>query len=99
MSESEILSKASLVSVKWADVAGHAHANLMHASVGYHELLGEDEEDTPTQRSSVALSMERSWSFLNTRFPWACFLSEGTFKKVFKVHNAAVGAVEALSVM
>lgn len=49
--------------------------------------------------SSVAKSMERDWHHLMERFPWAQFLSDGAFKKVFKVWNNRCGAYEALSVM
>jgi hypothetical protein len=56
-------------------------------------------EDAEKPLHSVARSMERSWQYLNTLHPWGCFLSEGAFKKVYKVYNARVGVDEALSVM
>jgi serine/threonine protein kinase len=43
--------------------------------------------------------MERSWHFLNDKFPWATFLSEGAFKRVYRVWNSTVNAEEAVSVM
>ena len=48
---------------------------------------------------SIAKSMERSWHFLNDKFPWATFLSEGAFKRVYRVWNSTVSAEEAVSVM
>jgi len=52
-----------------------------------------------SMESSIAKSMERTWSFLNDKFPWAAFLSEGAFKRVYRVWNSSVGAEEAVSVM
>ena len=43
--------------------------------------------------------MKRPYTFLNDCYPWAAFLSEGAFKRVYRVHNKKVGAMEALSVM
>jgi hypothetical protein len=51
------------------------------------------------QHCSVAKSMHRQWDYLLDTFPWGCFLSEGTFKRVFRVWNPAVKAEEAISVM
>jgi hypothetical protein len=108
LTESELLCKTSLVSSLWADAATDAHARLMMASVGYSEASddADDElddpefiEDAEKPLHSVARSMERSWQYLNTLHPWGCFLSEGAFKKVYKVYNARVGVDEALSVM
>ena len=48
---------------------------------------------------SIAKSMERSWQFLNDKFPWATFLSEGAFKRVYRAWNSTVNAEEAVSVM
>jgi len=52
-----------------------------------------------TSTESIAKSMERSWHFLNHKFPWATFLSEGAFKRVYRVWNSTVNAEEAVSVM
>jgi hypothetical protein len=80
----------------------------MMTSVGYIEPSddADDELDEPElvdvsekPIQSVALSMERSWQYLNTLYPWGCFLSMGAFKRVYKVHNSRMGADEALSVM
>jgi serine/threonine protein kinase len=108
LNESELLSKASLVCTAWADAATSAHARLMMTSVGYVEPSDDvdDELDdievfdcSEKPISSVALSMQRSWQYLNNLYPWGCFLSEGAFKRVYKVHNSGVGVDEALSVM
>jgi hypothetical protein len=108
LNESELLCKASLVCTAWSDAATSAHARLMMTSVGYIEPSddADDELDEPElvdvsekPIQSVALSMERSWQYLNTLYPWGCFLSMGAFKRVYKVHNSRMGADEALSVM
>ena len=54
--------------------------------------------DAPVH-SSMAKSMERDWPYLMDRFPWAKFLSDGAFKRVYKVWNNQCRAYEALSVM
>ena len=65
----------------------------------------DDETDSVAVRSvspaysSVAKSMERDWSYLMHRFPWARFLSDGSFKRVYKVWNDSCRGYEALSVM
>ena len=102
LDESELLTKAALVSSAWADAATTTLAEMMVASVGYSECTEGDEDDVEEvsgTEASLPQSMQRDWVYLNTRFPWGCFLSEGAFKKVYKVHNTAVGAEEALSVM
>jgi hypothetical protein len=80
----------------------------MMTSVGYVEPSddADDEIDeaevfdcTEKPITSVALSMQRSWQYLHTLYPWGCFLSDGAFKRVYKVHNSRIGADEALSVM
>jgi serine/threonine protein kinase len=114
LSEHDLLCRASLVSTSWADAATHAHASLMLISVGcsasfaYSEdplsddvkSYDEDIECEPKEEcKTFAQSMMRSWDYLVTRFPWGTFLSEGAFKRVYKVWNSFVGAEEAVSVM
>lgn len=107
LTETEILCTASLVSTTWADAATAASVQRMIASVGHTEQedddgdIGEDEDTSLAlvEKSASFPSMDRSWSYLNTMFPWGCFLSEGAFKKVFKVHNSTTGQAEALSLM
>lgn len=92
LEEHELFVIASLVSTKWSDVATQSHAKLMLASVANcneEKLDGDD-----NTRSS-----RRSWNYLTTSFPWACFLSEGAFKRVYKVFNSTCQAEEAISVM
>ena len=62
---------------------------------------GEDEEMEEEERGmgSVAESMMKSWKWMGAAYPWGNFLSEGAFKRVYKVWNSAVGDVEAVSVM
>lgn len=106
--ERELLCTASAISTTWADAATVAHANIMLISVGCSTALaggdGYDSDDDSVQADdalvrSVSKSMERSWNFLTERFPWACYLSDGAFKRVYKVHNAASNSREAISVM
>jgi serine/threonine protein kinase len=115
LTEFDLLCGASLVSSSWADAVTDAHASLMFLSVGcsssfaYNEgeslgELGADEDDdehglSADKNSAVVQSMERSWDYLVHRFPWGMFLSEGTFKRVYKVWNSNVNAEEAISVM
>jgi len=58
-----------------------------------------DTQAVTPENSSVAKSMERGWPYLMERFPWAKFLSDGSFKRVYKVWNDYCGAYEAISVM
>ena len=62
----------------------------------------ESTEDSPNagfHLSTVAKSMKKDWSYLVKSFGAGNFLSEGAFKKVYKVWNKNYGAYEALSVM
>lgn len=112
LNEGELIHSASLVCTSWADVAAEALGNLMRLSVGCDPSMGdstlydcENEGDSVETQivcmdySSVAKSMERSWPYLMARFPWAMFLSDGSFKRVYKVWNDHCGIYEALSVM
>ena len=111
LTERQLMLNASPVCTKWSDVATDALANLMLISVGCPNSLttGTDVSDCdsddeienciPTVSNSVAKSMERSWDFLCSKFPWAMFLSEGSFKRVYKVWNDSIRREEAVSVM
>ena len=106
LDERELLQNASLVNSTWADVATDVHAKLMLMSVGnlgYGNDAEYDSDDDATLKSlnsrSKAQLMERSWDYLTSSFPWACFLSEGGFKSVYKVLNNRHRAEEAISVM
>jgi len=52
-----------------------------------------------SQYQSIVKSIEKSWAEMNRIFPWACFLAEGAYKKVYRVWNADVDGEEAISVM
>jgi hypothetical protein len=92
LEEKELLFVVGLVSRKWSDAATHSHANLMLSSVTHC--------DTETVHDSKdATKSRRSWEYLTTTFPWACFLSEGAFKRVYKVFNHTCQEEEAISVM
>lgn len=51
------------------------------------------------QSQSIIKSMEKSWAEMNRVFPWASFLAEGAYKKVYRVWNAEIAREEAISVM
>ena len=110
----ELLTSVSLVCKSWADASTDAFAELMVASVGCSQDDDSDEDydedssvvlddpdivDGAEPENSIALSMQRSWNYLLTNFPHASFLSEGAFKRVYKVKNAAMKAPEAVSIM
>lgn len=107
LQETELLCTASLVSSKWADAATQAHANMMLMSVGCfgNSEISDDDNDSDDEESAsenaVAIPglMEREWNYLASTFPWACFLSEGAFKRVYKVFNGMHRVEEAVSVM
>lgn len=105
LDEKELLCRSSPVCTLWADVSTEAHAALMLASVGCTESLDacdddlDDEGEVDMANASIMQSMEQSWQYLVNQYPWACFLSEGAFKRVYKVWNESTKAEEALSVM
>ncbi len=113
LNEHELQCTASLVCSTWADAATEALASLMLISVGcaitqdnekYNDIDDGDEDEVSLEDESlipcsVALSMQRPWDYIADKFPWGAFLSEGTFKRVFRVWNSVVEAEEAVSVM
>lgn len=114
LSENELQCTASLVCSTWADAATDALASLMLISVGctvdndnddevYDDMSDDNEilslHDEDIQPCSISMSMQRSWEYITARFPWGAFLSEGSFKRVYRVWNSAVEAEEAVSVM
>ena len=114
LSERDLIHSASLVSTRFADVAAEALGNLMLTSVGCDPWIRGKRRDSPSDADdppladapgvsrwhlSVAKSLEKGYSYLMHQFPWAHFLSDGAFKKVFKVWNHRCEAYEALSVM
>lgn len=106
LQEPELLQTASLVCSTWSDLATQAHANLMWMSVGCLDSSSDNDDvsiDEGEQSASLAQYvpglMERPWDFLISTFPWACFLSEGAFKQVYKVYNRTFGVEEAISIM
>lgn len=104
LQEEELLLSASLVSKKWFEAATNSHANLMLSCVGCDSDNFDSDDcldpDSWLQQKNHALSlMERPWKYLTTTFPWASFLSEGAYKKVYKVFNHKFRVEEAISVM
>ena len=106
--ERDLLCFASPICSTWADAATASHACLMLTSMGFSTSLAESDsyggdhvlhDADHSLVESVSRSMDRSWKFLMSQFPWACYLSDGSYKKVFKVFNSTLNASEALSVM
>ena len=62
-------------------------------------VIQDDDEGDAPRKNSIVKSMERPWNYLVERFPWGMFLSEGAFKRVYKVWNSSVQSEEAISVM
>ena len=115
LSERDLVHSASLVSTRFADVAAEALGNLMLVSVGCDPwTIGKktsnslddaddyfltDAQGISSRHWSVAKSLEKDWHYLLHQFPRGQFLSDGAFKKVFKVWNNRCKAYEAVSVM
>jgi len=110
LNEKELIHSASLVSTRFADVAAEALGNLMLVSVGCDPKARNNNDNSiesdsvndiveSGNSSTVVKSMERTWPNLMIQFPWAQFLSDGAFKRVFKVWNDRLWDYEALSVM
>ena len=108
----ELLQSTCLVNTIWADASTEVIGSLMLASVGCNPNYDDEDLDLDTPRdewvdktnsqvsksSSIARSMERDWTYFEN-FTSGKFLSEGAFKKVFKVWNKHHRIYEALSVM
>ena len=114
LSERELLHRASLVSSAWADASAEALGNLMLISVGcspslisdsHNDELSDVEDNDDNMKvaakgtSPKAKSMQKEWTDVLNTFPWANFLSDGAFKRVYKVWNGALNSYEAISVM
>jgi hypothetical protein len=99
LQEPELLLRASLVSKTWFESATHSHANLMLASVGCSQDTSDNETELSAIEPNTLTLMERPWNYIATTFPWACFLSEGAYKRVYKVFNHKFRVEEAISVM
>jgi len=113
LGEGDLLLRTSPVCTLWADVSTEAHATLVLSSVGCSAMGNEagtdgsleteiddvEDEQNEAKTNHVMKSMEKSWSYLLESFPWACFLSDGAFKRVYKVYNKVTGLEEAVSVM
>ena len=115
LNEGELTHSTSLVCTKWADAAAKSLSTLMLLSVGcdpsfisnaddddssvIDDLDSPEMNDDTLTSSSVAKSMEKGWDFLTNCFPWAQYLSDGAFKRVYRVWNERFGAYEAISVM
>lgn len=95
LEENDLLFGTSLVSRKWFDAATRSHANLMLLSVG----CGCEQRNVEGTHELIVEHMQRPWNYLTSTFPWACFLSEGAYKRVFKVFNHVHRVEEAVSVM
>jgi len=87
--ETELLFSIGLVNKTWADTCADVHASLLLRGFEEGKVDGDD---------GGLLNM-KSWSDLNESYPWGCFLSEGAFKKVYKVWNVQAAGEQAVSVM
>ncbi len=115
LDERELIHRVSLVCTTWADAAAEALSTLMLVSVGcdptfvdnrteddstlIDELDSLEINDEPTRLSPTSMSMEIDWDLLIDRFPWAQYISDGAFKKVYRVWNNHFNTYEAISVM
>ena len=90
LNESDLLTTASSICMRWSKLATDAHASLLLKSVQSIEQY---------YPSGPLPTLERGWKDVHEQFPWACFLAEGGAKKVYKVFNASTNCHEALSVM
>lgn len=114
LSERDLMETVSLVSTRFADFAAEALGNLMLLSVGCDPCSRGKILGTPRDDDELSLegandqkprghlpykSLLKEWSHILRQFPWAQFISEGAFKKVFKVWNHRCGSYEAISVM
>jgi len=107
----DLIHSVSLVSTRFADFAAEALGNLMLVSVGCepyssgakflsdHSDLMDNHDLSLVGQPSLSKSMEKGWQCLIRQFPWAMYLSDGAFKRVYKVWNDYCGAYEAISVM
>ncbi len=105
LSEEDLLTRSSLVCSNWMSGSIDAQAQLMLISVGGgdkgpdEDIDSDSDEDEEKEENSVALSMKRDWGYISTRYNHATFLSEGAFKRVYRVRNTKTCSYEALSVM
>lgn len=87
LNASDLMTKVLPVCKNWADWSSNAHANMLKCSAS---------SMNPEQPSMMS---QKSWNSIHKLFPWARFLAEGGFKKVYRVFNASVGMDEAVAVM
>lgn len=115
LDERELTHIVSLVCMSWADAAAEALSRLMLVSVGCDpthlenrtdddsDLIDEldtlEINDEPTRLPPTSKSMEIDWDLLINRFPWAQYLSDGAYKRVYRVWNNDFNVYEAISVM
>lgn len=109
LNEESLFCQVSLVCTKWADAATSAHAYLAIASIGCDESDSSCDDESSideqsaglssTIKKSISKSMEKSLSYFVRKFPFGSFLSEGSFKQVFRVWNSDAEGEEAISIM
>lgn len=96
LTEFELMTKAFAISKAWSEFATIAHANLLVGSIRTENELVSFGNECSSFSKAI---MDRSWDYINRRFPWACYLAEGGAKKVYKAYNSHVRQEEAISVM
>mmetsp|Transcript_56026 Transcript_56026/g.135577 ORF Transcript_56026/g.135577 Transcript_56026/m.135577 type:complete len:1555 (+) Transcript_56026:355-5019(+) len=99
--QNDVVATAALVSKSWFQASAHTYANFLRSSVecGENDNEYDLDDDRDGQPDESFAMMERPWPYLTTTFPWAMFLSEGAFKRVYKVFNRPHRTEEAVSVM
>lgn len=84
--------KNTVLAVKDVRAAIRLYVSLMmRAIMGFSLSQGGNQQLLPPRDLLVP------WDDVRSQFPWACYISEGAEKNVFKVCNAASGGHEALS--
>ena len=99
LDQQTLLCTIPLVCTNWSNAAMGAYAKMaanVIRCVDDHDSFEENKCALVVNKSS---SMEKSWSVFLNKYPFGKFLSEGSFKQVFRVWNSRATGGEAISVM
>ena len=101
LDEEGLIYHALPVSDMWANMATDAHVELVTKGIGYFQspTAAEECDEVDVILTHEPRVLETSWNHISSMFPWACFLSGGAFKNVYRVYNKELDIEEALSVM
>ena len=98
-----LLHTAPAVSREWRRLATSAFswraAGVQEAEEGEARATAVLDAEGQEVRLVMDSALLAPWAGYQRAFPWAAFLAEGGFKRVFKVFNAARGVLEAVSLM